>query len=284
MNISRRQWLLAMAAAALLHLCLLGLFLLGGLTTPPPQEAPRGVMVSLDSLDPGLPPPSAIESTPMQPVSPAPSAPTAVTESASPVTPEAASDIEAPATDIGPEPAPSDPAAPATTVDPAPPDSDDPAAATPSMPRIADAVTIRAEDTIESIEPDEQITAHAATLPAADDTPLRPEVSADNNGGFGSSEQATDDYIVRLRAWLSRHKQYPMAARNQQIEGTVRIYLVIDANGTVVSQRVLESSGSQLLDQAARQMLARSQPLPRMPASMRRNRLELVVPVVFALR
>ena len=110
------------------------------------------------------------------------------------------------------------------------------------------------------------------------------EVESDANGAYGTSDESTDDYIVRLRAWLSRHKQYPAAARQGEIEGTVRLYIVVDQDGRIVSRRITQSSGSALLDRAAEQMLTRAEPLPRMPASMRRNRLELVVPVVFSLR
>ena len=262
-------------------MALLAVLLLEGPTpVPTTDEAPRGVMVSLDSLEPGLPPPSAVDSSTLDTAAPTPGTPTPATETAAPVGPEQAPAGPAPATDIGPQPQVSAPADPDT----APPSESVDSENQQPAPRIADAVTIKPADSIETIGPDEQITARAETQAAEDDSGPRPDASADANGGFGSSEQATDDYIVRLRAWLSRHKQYPMAARSQKIEGTVRVYLVIDADGTVISQRILESSGSELLDEAARQMLTRSQPLPRMSASMRRNRLELVVPVVFALR
>ena len=87
-----------------------------------------------------------------------------------------------------------------------------------------------------------------------------------------------------LRAWLSRHKQYPQQARNDDIEGTVRLYIVVDQDGQVISHHIERSSGSAVLDAAAEQMLRQAQPLPSMPQRMRRNRLELIVPVVFSLR
>jgi len=283
MNITRGQWLFAAFAAAAVHLGLLGLFLLGDATPRQTDQAPRGVMVSLDSLDPGLPPQSAVESTPDEAVEPdlqAASAPEATTSSAPTAPLNSAAQIPEAATDIGPEPATSNSQdiAPASS----PANADSAPAQTPqtATPRVADAVTIRPQNVTESLSPQEQVTARAADPSDFAGNASTPESA---NGAYGSAEEATDDYIVRLRAWLSRHKQYPMAARNQEIEGTVRLYLVIDDNGNILSQRIVESSGSPMLDEAARQMLERSQPLPRMPMSMRRNRLELVVPVVFSL-
>ncbi|GAB3678212.1 energy transducer TonB [Salinisphaera aquimarina] len=284
MNISRGQWLLAIAVAGVAHLCLLGLFLIGDLSPRQPDEAPRGVMVSLDTLEPGLPPQSPAESAPIeaaQTETRAPSAP----EPAPAASPQASADAvqQAPeaATDIGPQPAPGDQSDVADAPSPDASETSSPEDGSVAAPRVADAVTIRPQNVTEAIRPEEQVTARAADVSELTSTTTAPEQS---NGASGSSEQATDDYIVRLRAWLSRHKQYPMAARNDEVEGTVRLYLVIDANGNIINTRILDGSGSDMLDEAARQMVARSQPLPRMPASMRRNRLELVVPVVFSLR
>ena len=59
---------------------------------------------------------------------------------------------------------------------------------------------------------------------------------------------------------------------------------VMERDGRVISHRIERSSGHPALDRAVEEMLARAQPLPAMPAEMRQARLELVVPVQFALR
>ncbi|MES1925651.1 energy transducer TonB [Salinisphaera sp. T31B1] len=285
MNITRGQWLLAFGVAAVVHLALLALFLVGDRPPESSADAPSGVMVSLDTLEPGLPADSAIDSAPVEAATPAeivPSAPTP-TPSESPMSAaELPTQVPEAATDIGPEPSaqpPTDVADRSATE--AEPRDSPPATGATATPRVAAAVTIRPQEISETIRPAEQVTARTAD---PNEFGAPETASQAQNGAYGDSEQSTDDYIVQLRAWLSRHKQYPMAARNQQIEGTVRVYLVIDANGNILNQRIVESSGSQMLDNAARQMLERSEPLPRMPATMRRNRLELVVPVVFSLR
>jgi protein TonB len=180
---------------------------------------------------------------------------------------------------IGPEPAES----PVASNDGTPSPAAETIEAAPTIAPAAEpasAVAVAPINATDAVEPSEQVTAQAPEIARTETR----DVESDANGAYGTSDESTDDYIVRLRAWLSRHKQYPAAARQGEIEGTVRLYIVVDQDGRIVSRRITQSSGSALLDRAAEQMLTRAEPLPRMPASMRRNRLELVVPVVFSLR
>lgn len=282
MQITRSQWLIALAAAGLAHALLLAVFFFGGFSGQDTVRAPEGVMVSLDRLDPGPPPEATAAEAPVTAPSPqveSASPPPAAEASAPQATGAASPDMLEAVANVGPSPAESD-ASNATAITPgaAEPIETVPAAAPAIEP--ADAVTLAPINMTESVEPVEQVTAQA---PEIADTQTR-ETDSDANGAYGDSAQPTDDYIVRLRAWLSRHKEYPQAARRKELEGTVRLYLVIDQDGHIVTRRITQSSGSQLLDDAAEEMLARAEPLPAMPSTMRRNRLELVVPIVFSLR
>ncbi|MBS62013.1 MAG: hypothetical protein CMN27_03580 [Salinisphaera sp.] len=281
-GISKRQWTFALAIAAGLHILLLVAFLLGGLTRNHAPESPQGVMVSLDRLDPG-PPPEAMAAeapvdAPTPEVAPAgapPASQTDAPESTAVAPPEVAETVA----NIGPEPAES----PVASNDGTPSPAAQTIEAAPTVAPAAEpanAVAVAPINAIDAVEPSEQVTAQAPEIARTETR----EVESDANGAYGTSDEATDDYIVRLRAWLSRHKQYPAAARQGEIEGTVRLYIAVDQDGRIVSRRITQSSGSALLDHAAEQMLSRAEPLPRMPASMRRNRLELVVPVVFSMR
>ena len=282
MQITRSQWLLALAVAGVAHALLLAAFFLGGFNRQEPVDAPEGVMVSLDRLDPGPPPQAAAAQAPVDAPSPAiesASPPPAAAASAPQATGSEAPDAPEAVASIGPTPAESS----ASNATPAAPSAVEPVETVPAAaPAIepVDAVAIAPINMTEAVEPVEQVTAQA---PEIAETETR-EADSDANGAYGDSAQSTDDYIVRLRAWLSRHKEYPQAARQSETEGTVRIYLVVDQNGRIVSQRITKSSGSDLLDRAAEQMLARAEPLPGMPSAMQRNRLELVVPIVFSMR
>jgi periplasmic protein TonB len=83
-------------------------------------------------------------------------------------------------------------------------------------------------------------------------------------------------------AALSWSKHYPEAARARGEQGTVRLALVINRGGHVVSARVIGSSGSAILDEAALDMARRAsgRPLPpEMGASV-----SLTVPVRYSIR
>ena len=282
MRISNTQWLFALAIAAGVHILLLVAFLIGGFNRNEAPDSPQGVMVSLDQLNPGPPPEAMAAEAPTDAPTPEvaaanpPPAPQSNAPDASAAAPPEAAEAVA---NIGPEPAES-PASSSTGEPNAATEAIEAAPVVAPAAEPANAVAVAPINAIDAVEPTEQVTAQAPEIATAETR----EIDSDANGAYGSSDESTEDYIVRLRAWLSRHKEYPAAARQAETEGTVRLYIVVDQNGRIVSRRITQSSGSEMLDRAAEQMLTRAEPLPRMPTSMRRNRLELVVPVVFSLR
>jgi protein TonB len=113
--------------------------------------------------------------------------------------------------------------------------------------------------------------------------------SAAGAGGGGTAGKADggkskDRYYAELAAWLERHKRYPSRARKMRQEGIVRVRFVIDRSGKVISHRIETSSGHTVLDHAASELLRRASPMPAIPASMGRSRLEIVVPIAYRLR
>jgi protein TonB len=102
--------------------------------------------------------------------------------------------------------------------------------------------------------------------------------------GKAEGGQSKDRYYAQLAAWLERHKRYPSQARKLRQEGIVRVRFVIDRNGKVISHRIEASSGHTALDRAASELLRRASPMPAIPASMGRSRLEIVVPIAYRLR
>ncbi len=100
----------------------------------------------------------------------------------------------------------------------------------------------------------------------------------------GGTAGAPADYLTALQAWLERHKEYPRQARLRRQEGTVLLSFTFDRSGRVLDHRIERSSGHAALDREVAEMLARAQPLPAMPEAMPQARLEVTVPVQFALR
>jgi protein TonB len=115
-------------------------------------------------------------------------------------------------------------------------------------------------------------------------TEARPEAGSADAASGGGMPGETVDYMARLQAWLNKHKEYPRRAQLRRQEGTALLYFVMDREGRVIEYRLRQSSGHGLLDREVEAMIERAQPLPKMPDSMSQQRLELVVPVRFALR
>lgn len=107
--------------------------------------------------------------------------------------------------------------------------------------------------------------------------------SGDMTAGGGRAGAAAD-YMSVLQAWLEKHKEYPRAARLRRVEGTVLLYFVVGADGEVYVDRIEKTSGHRLLDEEAIAMIQRAKPLPPIPESMKRDRLEVLVPIQFFLR
>ena len=91
-------------------------------------------------------------------------------------------------------------------------------------------------------------------------------------------------YLKQLVAYLNGYKNYPYAARIHREQGIVRLHFRMDRKGHVLSYDIAGSSGSAALDNEARAMIQRAQPLPPPPASFPGDILDLIVPVVFSLR
>jgi periplasmic protein TonB len=80
-----------------------------------------------------------------------------------------------------------------------------------------------------------------------------------------------------LVAQLERHKRYPPHANGKA--GEARLAFSIDRSGQVVASRIVQSSGSDALDQEALALLKRAAPLPPPPAGMSDDQLSFVVPI-----
>jgi len=85
-----------------------------------------------------------------------------------------------------------------------------------------------------------------------------------------------------LSAWVQSHRVYPAAARAAGQEGRVGIRFTVDRNGRVLSAQVVSSSGSSLLDEGARGLLASAQ-LPPFPQAMPQPQQTVVLGIQYNL-
>jgi periplasmic protein TonB len=86
------------------------------------------------------------------------------------------------------------------------------------------------------------------------------------NQGLGKDKQRlTANWGRKISAYFELHKRYP-ADRKKATK--VKVSLVLNRRGNVVSVGVLESSGDPAFDEAALSMIRRSDPVPQPPAGL----------------
>ncbi|WP_430738218.1 energy transducer TonB [Psychrobacter sp. VH5] len=92
-------------------------------------------------------------------------------------------------------------------------------------------------------------------------------VTVDSNS---TTRGAAADYINTFREHVERvgNLHYPVQARAQGITGDVRLMVVISSDGNVKAIRLLESSGSTILDEAAKQSVRQAAPFGKFTEDM----------------
>ena len=90
-------------------------------------------------------------------------------------------------------------------------------------------------------------------------------------------------FATTLFGHLNRYKRYPASARMRRQEGVVSLRFTMDRQGHVLSYEIAKTSGSDALDNEARELIKRAEPLPVIPAAFGRDTLDLVVPIEFFL-
>ena len=115
-----------------------------------------------------------------------------------------------------------------------------------------------------------RVTRHHAAAPAAPSTDADP----------GTLRQ----YQLAIITTARKYKRYPRAAMDNNWEGKVEVRMVIGANGMIVSISIKTSTGHELLDKTALDMITKAKPLTPIPASLRGKEFTVDVPVVFSLK
>jgi periplasmic protein TonB len=99
------------------------------------------------------------------------------------------------------------------------------------------------------------------------------------NQGLGKDRQKlTADWGRKISAYFELHKKWPA---DKKKAATVKLSLVLNRLGNVVSVNVAESSGDTTYDDAAISMVRRSDPVPRPPAGLTDDQFSFTLPVNF---
>jgi protein TonB len=96
-------------------------------------------------------------------------------------------------------------------------------------------------------------------------------------------KSAKSDYSNLLANAISKYKQYPKLAQMRGWQGIVIVELEMSPSGAVLSMTIKKSSGYEILDAEAMQMIQRAIPLPAPPESLKSKNFTVLVPVSFQL-
>lgn len=120
----------------------------------------------------------------------------------------------------------------------------------------------------------------AAVAPQAPAGP-KPEAS----GRFGNEMDAgtLERYRLALIAATRRYKRYPAIAMEKGWQGRVEVRMLIGANGMLASTSIKTSSGHEILDNQAMDMLKKGKTTVQIPAGLRGRAFSIDVPVIFNL-
>jgi protein TonB len=90
---------------------------------------------------------------------------------------------------------------------------------------------------------------------------------------------AVGQWEAQITLRLADQRRFPPDARGQH--GAAKVAFAIDRSGKVISETLVESTGSPQLDAEAIAMVKRAQPFPPPPAEVRDDTLKFELPVVF---
>ena len=173
--------------------------------------------------------------------------------------------------------------------------------AKPTLPVVAAAKPIQAP--VPPVKPAHVATPHAkpARPPAPAVTPKpdatitallsesidgRPQIGAAPRStaiALRSSAKLSNDYMLRLQAWIARQERYPAEAREHRQEGKGVVAFTIARDGNITRVWTNQSTGSSLLDQASIATIRDASPVPALPHDIAGNSVDFFLPINYTL-
>jgi protein TonB len=127
-------------------------------------------------------------------------------------------------------------------------------------------------------------TAPSETEPPTFTTPPPPPAPPEPRGPSQQDlDAARDRYGSLLAREIAKHKRYPRIAQMRGWEGEAAIELQLDGSGKILASKIKKSSGYEVLDKQALEMVERATPFPPPPAVLSGQSFTLLVPISFRL-
>ncbi len=134
------------------------------------------------------------------------------------------------------------------------------------------------------------VAATAAAAPAsssiASAAPVATTVAEEEDEGPALTTQtllARQFYVSDSIKKIRSKTKYPQRALDRNQAGNVRVAVVVDRDGNLISSNIIESSRYELLNKEALEAIKRSAPFPKLPEAISGTRFEFSVPMRWAL-
>jgi protein TonB len=124
----------------------------------------------------------------------------------------------------------------------------------------------------------------AVAAPPAVAAPLPPVPGPAPAPADALARELTATYSQQISTQIKRHQKYPVVAQRRGWEGTAEVLLRIAPDGRVTNIALGRSTGRDILDKEALEMVRRATPLPQAPQQLRGRELSVTVPIIFRLR
>lgn len=90
-------------------------------------------------------------------------------------------------------------------------------------------------------------------------------------------------YLSQVRNQINNKKSYPKIAKRLRHEGQLKVELLIDSSGKIISTRYLKKSSSRILDKAAEELLRSLDSFGQIPTTIKERPLRAVIPISYNL-
>jgi protein TonB len=132
--------------------------------------------------------------------------------------------------------------------------------------------------------PTQTAAAPLTTAPPKVDAPAGARAVAPVPGSSPVPAEVRESWHRSLMSHLNRYKRYPGKALAQKIQGVANVAFTIDRTGRVLSSRVVQGSGSEILDEEALAVLNRASPLPEPPGQLAGDAFTFGMPIPFRIK
>ena len=133
-------------------------------------------------------------------------------------------------------------------------------------------------------QPRETEVASVEAAPVESATPVGSGDGADAGDDFSvEAILAQQDYTTRVVAQIYKSVSYPAMAVRREHEGSVRAIITLNRAGNLQAMQIIEEAPYSSLNEAVEDAVRDAAPFPPIPAEIREETIDLMVPVSFQL-